>query len=118
MFAVSYEKLNCGTEIACCNSVGVSEEMDTTAAGLVRREARMALEKELETYQKKLPELQGDEGKFALVHGDDMSVFETYEDAINAGYQRYRLEPFLVKKIQAVEQVQFVTRALGLPCHT
>jgi len=85
---------------------------------MTRREVLMALEKEVETYQKKLPDLKAEEGKYALVHGENLDIFGTYEDALSAGYQKYKLEPFLVKKIQAVEQVQFVTRLLGLPCHT
>ncbi len=118
MLAASYENLDCGARIALYNSGGVSEEVDTTAARIARREAHMALEKELETYQRKLQELQGQEGKFALIQGEQTDIFETYEAAISAGYQKYKLEPFLVKQIQAVEQVQFVTRFLGLPCHT
>ncbi len=72
----------------------------------------MALEKELETYARKLPELKEHEGKFALVHGDVVDVFASYEDAIKEGYGRFGLEPFLVKQIQSVEQVQLVTRLL------
>jgi hypothetical protein len=78
----------------------------------------MALEKEMETYQKKLPDLQAQEGKFALIQGEQVDIFESYDAAITAGYEKYKLEPFLVKQIQAVEQVQFVTRLLGLSCHT
>jgi hypothetical protein len=71
----------------------------------------MALEKELETYQKKLPELTAQAGKFALIHGSDLvDVFGAYEDALKAGYSKFGLEPFLVKQIQATEQVQFITR--------
>jgi len=76
----------------------------------------MALEREMETYIKKLPELKDKEGKFALVHGDDVvDVFAAYEDALKAGYERFQLEPFLVKKIEAIETVQAVTRLL-IPC--
>ena len=43
----------------------------------------MALEKELEAFKKKLPELKDQQGKFALVHGDDfVDVFSSYEDAL------------------------------------
>ncbi len=71
----------------------------------------MALEKELATYKSKLPELKGSEGKFVLIHGDDVvGTFTSYEDAIKEGYARFKLEPFLVKQIQTIEQVQFVTR--------
>lgn len=76
----------------------------------------MALERELETYRSKLGELIQHEGKFVLIHGDDVvNVFDSYEDAIKLGYQQFALEPFLVKQIQTVEQVQFVTHAV-LPC--
>ena len=78
----------------------------------------MALEKELETYKRKLPELKADEGKFALIRGDELvGVFGTYEDALTEGYKLFELEPFLVQKIQAIEQVQFITRLLDTSCH-
>jgi hypothetical protein len=79
----------------------------------------MALEKELETYKKNLSRLVADEGKFALVHGEEVAgVFGTYEDALKEGYQKFGLTPFLVKKIQAVEQVQYITRNVTLTCPT
>jgi len=78
----------------------------------------MPLEVELVTYREKLPELQAQSGKFALVHGKDIvGVYGTYEDALNEGYQKFGLNPFLVRQIQAVEQVQFITRLLDSPCH-
>ncbi len=71
----------------------------------------MALERELETYNKKLPELKEHEGKFVLIHGDKVEdFFATYEDAIKAGYQKFKLEPFLVKQIRSIEQVHFISR--------
>jgi hypothetical protein len=77
----------------------------------------MALEKELAVYKAKLSELSGEEGKFVLIHGDDVvDVYGTYEDAIKEGYAKFKLEPFLVKQIQTVEQVQFISRLI--PCHT
>ena len=79
----------------------------------------MALEKELETYKRKLPELISEEGKFVLIKGDDVcDTFTSYEDALKEGYKRFGLEPFLVKQIYAIEQVQLITRLLDLPCHT
>lgn len=71
----------------------------------------MALEKELETYVAKLHELKENEGKFVLIHGDTVvNVYTSYEDAIKDGYVRFGLEPFLVKQIQSIEQVQFISR--------
>lgn len=78
----------------------------------------MALELELETYKSKFPELKENEGKFVLIHGADVvDLYGTYEDAIKEGYAKFKLEPFLVKRIQSVEQVQFISRMLD-PCHT
>jgi hypothetical protein len=79
----------------------------------------MALEKELQTYRRELPKLLGQEGKYALVQGDALAgVWDTYEDAIQAGYDKFGLKPFLVKQILAVEQVHSITRNVTFPCHT
>ena len=75
----------------------------------------MALEKELEIYRSKLPELKENEGKFVLIHGEQIEVFSTYEDAVKRGYQEFGLDPFLVKQIQSIEQVQFISRFVD-PC--
>ena len=76
----------------------------------------MALEKELETYKKKLPELKKDEGKFVLIHGDQVvDTFVSYEDAIKEGYKKFSLEPFLVKQIHSIEHIQFISRSI-VPC--
>ena len=79
----------------------------------------MALEKEVETYKKKLPGLKEHEGKYALVHGNDLvDVFITYEDALKEGYQKFKLEPFLVKRIESQEQIHTITRLLHPQCLT
>jgi hypothetical protein len=78
----------------------------------------MSLETELATYKSKLPELLAgnNEGKFVLIHGAEViDIHGTYEDAIKDGYARFKLEPFLVKQIQTIEQVQFISRLV--PCH-
>jgi len=73
----------------------------------------MALEKELATYQAKLPELKRHEGKFVLINGDTVvDFFSTYEDAIKAGYQNFELEPFLVKQIHTIEPILCFTRRI------
>lgn len=71
-----------------------------------------ALEKELETYQAKLQELKQHEGKFVLVHGPEIvDFFSSYDDAIKDGYRRFGVDtPFLVKQVQAMERVQFISR--------
>jgi hypothetical protein len=70
------------------------------------------IEKELETYREKLPSLVAEEGKFVLIHdGEVAGTFDTYADALAEGYQRFKLEPFLVKQIQQIEQAHFIARA-------
>ncbi len=74
----------------------------------------MALERELQTYKQRLPELLQNEGKFVLIHGDDIvDVYGTYEDALKEGYARFKLEPFLVKQIESIEQIHFISRLIA-----
>jgi hypothetical protein len=78
--------------------------------------ALMALEKELETYKRKLPELLVDEGKFVLIHDDKVTdTFGTYEDAVKDGYAKFGLQPFFVKQIQSAEQIHFISRLADCP---
>ncbi len=71
----------------------------------------MSLEGELAAYRAKLPTLTQHEGKFVLIHGEDaVDFFSTYEDATKAGYQKFKLEPFLVKQILTTEPVFFISR--------
>lgn len=71
----------------------------------------MALEKELATYNANIAKLKEHTGKFVLIHGETIvDYFSTYDDAIKAGYQKFKLEPFLVKEINAVQAVQHITR--------
>jgi hypothetical protein len=74
---------------------------------------RMALEIELQTYERLKPTLLAEAGKFAVISGEELlGVYSTYDDALKIGYEKCKLIPFLVKKIQAVEPVNFFTRAI------
>lgn len=74
----------------------------------------MALEKELATYNAKLPELKAHEGKFVLIHADEViDTFSSYDDAIKEGYTRFKLSPFLVKQIHTFERAQFISRLVA-----
>jgi hypothetical protein len=78
---------------------------------ILGKEASVALEKERATYSSRLTELAQHEGKFVLIHGEDVvDFFNTYEDAIKSGYQKFKLEPFLVKQVHASEPVFFISR--------
>ena len=71
-----------------------------------------SLTRELATYERHKDELVGShEGRFVLIRGDEIAgVWDTYKDALEAGYKQFELEPFLVKQIRGIEQIQFFTR--------
>ena len=76
----------------------------------------MALEKELETYHQKLPELLGDEGKWVVIHQNEVAgIFETYVDALRQGYEQFGMPPFLVKQINTIEPIHSINRGILLP---
>lgn len=76
-----------------------------------------SLQAEVRTYNAKLPELLGSLGKFVLIKGDDLvGIYDTYGDALKVGYEKFRLEPFMVKQIAPAEQIQSFTRELDLAC--
>ena len=69
------------------------------------------LEEEIKTYEERKAELLLNEGKFVLIKKSDVQgFFDTYGDAVQAGYERFGLEPFFVKQIEAVKRVQFIAR--------
>ena len=74
----------------------------------------MPQDTELETYKTRLPEWTEHEGKFVLIHGDEVvDFYSTYEDAIKVGYAKFGLTPFLVKQVNRMEPVQFVSRLVA-----
>ncbi len=78
----------------------------------------MALEQELATYQKHLPDWSEHEGKYVLIKSDEVcGFFSSYDDAVNDGYEKFKLESFLVKQINSLEQVHFISRFVE-PCLT
>jgi hypothetical protein len=73
----------------------------------------MQLQRELETYREKLPELLQHEGRYVLIHRDRViDHFPRYQDAVRQGYLDCGLESFLVKKISRVEPIHFITRPI------
>ena len=79
----------------------------------------MPLDAEQRTYAERLPELFAQAGKFVVIGGDEVvGVFDTYDDAMKVGYDRFGLEPFLVKQIEVDDRVRRFTRDLGPACPT
>ena len=74
------------------------------------------LAKEIETYKNKLPEISGDAGKFVLISDDSIiGMYDSYQDALKAGYDKIGLKPFLVRRISSVETFSFFTREINAP---
>jgi len=66
-----------------------------------------SLEKELKTYRRALPKLLATEGKYVLIKGNKvLGIFPNQDSALAAAYDRLGARvPFLVKKIQAKEEI-------------
>ena len=77
------------------------------------------LERELKVYNDKLPELLQDDGKYVVIFKDDiLGIYSAYDDALKVGYEKAKLEPFLVKRISGTETIAYFTREIGNTCHT
>ncbi len=67
----------------------------------------MPLERELAIYNENLMDLLTNEGMYVVVHGETLEgLFDTYEDALQAGYEKFGVVAFLVKRISRVEPIQ------------
>ena len=78
-------------------------------------------EHEIATYLRELPRLlkEGNAWKHALVKGDDvLSVWDTQADAIQAGRERFGLDPIFVKTINPRDPGRFtlLEAAKEAPC--
>lgn len=77
----------------------------------------VVLQRELQTYQAKLPEmLASHNGEFVVIREDQpFRYFSTYAEALIWAYDEYEFEKFFVKKVAEDEAVAHFTRDLG-PC--
>ena len=74
------------------------------------------LERERQTYEARKAELLvSSAGKYVVIHGDQIAgIWDTQDDALRDGYERFKLEPFLVKEITEVERVHHFTRDIPI----
>jgi hypothetical protein len=76
----------------------------------------MALEREIDTYRRKLPELLPHKGEYVVIHGEEVvGFYAVLEDALRAGYGRFGDEPFLIREVREQERVLTTSRSLR-PC--
>jgi hypothetical protein len=74
------------------------------------RQALKMYEHEIATYLRELPRLlaEGHAGRHALVKGNEiLSVWDNQSDAIEAGRERFGIEPIFVKTIDARDDYRF-----------
>ncbi len=74
------------------------------------RQALKLYEQEIATYLRELPRLlaEGHAGRHALVKGNEvLSVWDTQGDAIQAGCERFGIEPIFVKTIDPRDAERF-----------
>jgi hypothetical protein len=75
----------------------------------------MSLNQELQVYRLQLIDMLGvndvNEGKYVVIKGMDvLGIFETYESALDHGYDHCGLTPFLVKRIERNESILYFSR--------
>jgi hypothetical protein len=79
----------------------------------------MALETELATYRRLLPQLLADPtnvGRYALIQGETLAgLYPTIEECLYAGCDKFGLEPFMAKKVVEKEEVVYFSRNLTRP---
>lgn len=77
------------------------------------------LQRELQTYQAKLPEmLVGHSGDYVVIHGaQPVHYSSTYAEALEWAYDKFGFDRFFVKKVAEDQAVAHFTRDLG-PCRT
>src|SRR5262245_47362761 len=71
------------------------------------------LAREWETYRREVGRLlaAGEEGRYALIHGDDIvGIFDTWDEAREAGLNRYLLQAHMVRPILSREPLLRVSR--------
>lgn len=76
-----------------------------------------ALDTEVATYERELPDLlKGGGGQFVVIRGDEIcKILPTYEEALQWAYEQFGLQSFLVRQINAIEPVAHFSRHVG-PC--
>lgn len=76
----------------------------------------MALEQEIATFQENLEEWSEWAGQYVLIKDKEVcGFFSSYDDAVRRGYEKFGLEAFLVKQVNMLEQIHFISRVVD-PC--
>ena len=77
---------------------------DTNKSATLPPNAHELLAAEISTYERELARLvaDGQEGRWVVIRTDQLiGIWDTFDDAIQAGYERLPPNPFLVRQIRA-----------------
>ena len=76
------------------------------------------LDREMDTFNAKRSELVANSlGKFVLISGDQVEIWDTYDDALHAGYEHFGIDtPFMVRQVKEVETVNLIYRGALSTC--
>jgi hypothetical protein len=81
-----------------------------------------SLATETATFQRELEHLLSDpdnRGGFALIHGETVAgVYPDFDSALAAGYDKFELDPFLVKQVVETEIPLYFSRNLNHRCQS
>jgi hypothetical protein len=89
-----------------------SVSLDTKSANSAGR-IPAEFEKELNVYDANLIELLVNEGKYVVIRGEEIGgVFDTYDEALEHGYDKFGLSKFLVKLISRAEPIYYFSREM------
>ena len=72
------------------------------------------LAEEVATYAAQKDSLVRDSlGKFVVISGDKvLGTWDTYEEALEAGYTNVGLKPFLVREVRQIDEVHYIYRLI------
>jgi hypothetical protein len=80
------------------------------------RESALPFARESAVYDAHLIDLLDSQGKYVLIYGEEITgPFETFDEALDVGYDKYGLELFMVKQIHKAEPIHYFSRDLA-PC--
>ena len=84
----------------------------------LQAESFHGFDREQRTFEARKAELLRQEGQYVVIQGEVVAgVWPAYEDALEAGYTRFGLNPFLVQQIRNEEPVTVISRFVA-PCPT
>lgn len=97
-----------------------TQRINITASG---EKALKLYEKEIATYVRELPRLleAGEAGRHALIKGDEiLSIWDTQGDAVQAGREKFGLDPICVKTIDERDIKRFASleERKNTPCQS